>query len=70
MSGGLYGTAPVCADTPDNPTLDNLNKSAKQGVKYQTDFRSVYARVIDDWLGSNSVSILGSNFRSGTVDFV
>ena len=70
VSGGLYGTAPVCADTPDNPTLDNLNKSAKQGVKYQTDFRSVYARIIDDWLGSNSVSILGSNFRSGAVDFI
>jgi hypothetical protein len=34
-------------------------------VKFETDFRSVYAKVIDSWLGSNSVNILGADFRSG-----
>jgi hypothetical protein len=34
-------------------------------VRYETDFRSVYARVLDGWLGANSESILAGNFRSG-----
>ena len=29
------------------------------------DAASVYARVLDHWLGANSVSILGGDFRSG-----
>ena len=66
VSGGLYGTAASMADTPDNPTLENEGRD----VKHQTDFRSVYARVIDDWLGANSIALLGSDFRSSSVDFV
>jgi len=27
--------------------------------------RAVYARVLDGWLGADSVSILGGNFRTG-----
>ena len=64
--GGLYGTAATLDDTPDNPTLENNGRD----VKHETDFRDVYARVIDDWLGADSVSILGGDFRNPTVDFV
>ena len=66
VAGGLYGTAASLADTPDNPTLENSGRD----VKYETDFRSVYARVIDDWLGASSVSLLGGDFRNAGVDFV
>jgi uncharacterized protein (DUF1501 family) len=34
-------------------------------VRYETDFRSVYARLLDQWLGVNSVPILGGDFRAG-----
>jgi uncharacterized protein (DUF1501 family) len=34
-------------------------------VRYETDFRSVYARVLDAWLGVNSVAILNGDFRAG-----
>ena len=67
VSGGLYGTAAgSLADTDDNVDLDNRGCD----VKHQTDFRSVYARAIDDWLDADSVSILGGDFRSANVDFV
>ena len=61
VRGGLYGTAPNLNPTPDNPTLEN----AGGDVTYETDFRSVYARVLDGWLGTDSVAILGGNFRAG-----
>ena len=66
VAGGLYGTAASLADTPDNPTLENSGRD----VTHETDFRSVYARVIDDWLGASSVALLGSDFRNSSVDFV
>ncbi len=50
VNGGLYGTAPDLRDTPGNPTLESNNGD----IRYQTDFRSVYARVLDNWLGTNS----------------
>ena len=34
-------------------------------VRYEIDFRSVYARVLDQWLGVNSVPILNGDFRAG-----
>lgn len=66
VQGGLYGTAATLDDTPDNPTLENNGRD----VKHETDFRGVYARVIDDWLGADSVAILGGDFRNPAVDFV
>ena len=50
VNGGLYGTAPVLNTDSENPTLEN-NAS---DVHYETDFRSVYARIIDGWLGADS----------------
>jgi uncharacterized protein (DUF1501 family) len=61
VRGGLYGTAADLRSTPDNPTLENNGND----VRHETDFRSVYATVIDQWLGGNSVAVLGSNFRGG-----
>ncbi len=59
VRGGLYGTAASLA--PGNPTLENNSGD----VRYETDFRSVYARVLDQWLGVNSVPILNGDFRAG-----
>jgi uncharacterized protein (DUF1501 family) len=61
VRGGLYGTAATLAPTPDNPTLENNAND----VRYETDFRSVYATVIDRWLGGDSVAVLGGNYRGG-----
>ena len=60
VRGGLYGTAPNLAPN-GNPTLENNNGD----VRHETDFRSVYARVIDSWLGADSNGILGGNYRAG-----
>jgi hypothetical protein len=43
---------------PANPTLENNGAD----VRYETDFRAVYARVLESWLGANSTTILGGNF--------
>jgi uncharacterized protein (DUF1501 family) len=61
VRGGIYGTAPNLRIGSDNPTLENSG----QDVHYETDFRTVYARVIDNWLGADSAAILGGNFRNG-----
>jgi len=60
VRGGIYGTAPNL-NANGNPTLENGN----QDIRYETDFRSVYARVLDNWMGSDSTAILGGDFRNG-----
>jgi uncharacterized protein (DUF1501 family) len=59
VRGGLYGTAPQLS--PGHPTLENSSGD----VRYETDFRSVYARLLDGWFGVNSVPILNGDFRAG-----
>jgi uncharacterized protein (DUF1501 family) len=59
VRGGLYGTAASLA--PGSPTLENNSGD----VHYETDFRSVYAKLLDQWLGVNSVPILNGDFRAG-----
>ena len=66
VRGGLYGTAPSLNPDPQNPSLEN----AGGDVRHETDFRSVYARVIDDWLGADSRALLGGDFRSGAPRFL
>jgi uncharacterized protein (DUF1501 family) len=66
VRGGLYGTAASLNPDPKNPTLENNGGD----VRYETDFRSVYARIIDGWLGANSVSLLGGDFRRPDLKFV
>ena len=66
VRGGLYGTAPSLNPDSSNTTLENNGND----VRYETDFRSVYAKVIDNWLGGDSVSVLGGNFKKTGLDFI
>lgn len=55
VHGGHYGVAPSLTELVDG---DNL--------AYTTDFRQVYATVIQDWLGIDASQVLHENF--GTLD--
>ncbi len=66
VNGGLYGTAPSLNPDPKNPTLEN----SAGDVTFENDFRSVYARILDNWLGTDSIALLGGNFRKGSLGFV
>ena len=48
---GFYGEAPSLANLQDG------------NLRYTTDFRSVYASVLDSWLGAPADEILGSRFE-------
>jgi uncharacterized protein (DUF1501 family) len=61
VRGGLYGTVASLDPNPSNPALENNGGD----VRHETDFRAVYARVLDNWLGANSTAILGGDFRNG-----
>jgi uncharacterized protein (DUF1501 family) len=66
VNGGLYGTAPNLNTDPNNPTLENNAGD----VHFETDFRSVYAQIIDNWLGANAAAVLGGNFRKANLTFI
>jgi len=50
VKGGLYG---------DHPSLDTLDSG---NLHFTTDFRSVYATVLEKWLMRPSSGIVGSGF--------
>jgi uncharacterized protein (DUF1501 family) len=54
--GGLYGAYP------------SLEKLGDGDLIFNTDFRSVYATLLDRWLGATSQSLLGSKFP--TIDLI
>ena len=56
VKGGFYG-AP--------PSLTNLDDG---NLRFTTDFRSVYATVLETWLGASSDDVLGKRFDK--LDFV
>ena len=66
VQGGIYGTAADLNPTPSNPTLENNGND----VRHETDFRSVYAAIFDRWLGAESVSLLGGDFRNTALRFI
>jgi uncharacterized protein (DUF1501 family) len=66
VNGGLYGTAANLNLDPANPTLEN----AAGDVHWETDFRSVYARILDSWLGADSSRLLNGDFRKASLTFV
>ena len=66
VNGGLYGSAASLNPNNADGTLENSGND----VRYETDFRTVYARVLDQWLGADSIPILGGNFRSSTLTFL
>lgn len=66
VNGGLYGSAASLNPNNADGSLENNGND----VRYETDFRGVYARVLDQWLGTDSVSILGGNFRNSALSFI
>ncbi|MEO8257619.1 MAG: DUF1501 domain-containing protein [Acidobacteriota bacterium] len=66
VSGGLFGTAPVLNTDVKNPTLENNAND----VHFETDFRSVYARIIDNWLGADSRILLNGDFKRSNLSFI
>jgi uncharacterized protein (DUF1501 family) len=66
VNGGLFGTAPNLNTDLSNPTLEN----SAGDVKFETDFRSVYARVLDSWLGADSRAVLNGDFRNAGLTFI
>lgn len=67
VNGGIYGTAASLNPAGNGGgTLENSGAD----VTFETDFRSVYARVIDHWLGADSTAILGGDFRRPSLAFV
>jgi uncharacterized protein (DUF1501 family) len=66
VKGGLYGTAPDLNPYTGNPTLE----SSGGDVHYETDFRSIYAAVTDNWLRGDSVGVLAGDFKNPKLDFV
>jgi uncharacterized protein (DUF1501 family) len=56
LVGGLYGR---------QPSLDDLDNG---DLRYEVDFRAVYATVLERWLGSNPEPVLGAPFAP--LDFV
>ncbi|MGE0880575.1 MAG: DUF1501 domain-containing protein [Acidimicrobiia bacterium] len=55
VKGGLYG---------EYPSLTDLDRYGN--LKYNVDFRKVYASVLSTWLKSDEVEVLGGNY--GTLD--
>src|SRR6266446_2796368 len=53
VTKGIYG---------EPPSLSSLDSSGN--LKYTTDFRSVYATVLDRWLGASSKDVLSGSFSS------
>ncbi len=58
VKGGIYG---------EHPRLD-AGSLDRGDVKFHTDFRQVYATVLENWLGAKSQPILGAEF--GKLKFV
>jgi uncharacterized protein (DUF1501 family) len=52
VKGGIYG---------DHPSLTDLDAG---DLKFHTDFRSVYATVLERWLGRNSSEVLAGTFAT------
>ncbi len=66
VKGGLYGTAASLNPDASNPTLENSGGD----IRFENDFRSVYARAIDNWLGANSVTLLNGDFKKSSLSYI
>lgn len=55
VRGGLYG---------EQPSLAEEDIDDEGNLKFTVDFRSVYATVLDHWLGVDSLQILGEQFEN------
>jgi uncharacterized protein (DUF1501 family) len=48
----------------DHPRLDKLDDG---NLKHHTDFRAIYATVLDEWLGVKSIDVLGEKFAGAKI---
>ena len=48
----------------EHPSLTDLDEG---DLKYNVDFRSVYAAVLEDWMGASSDKILGKGYRKAKI---
>ena len=55
VRGGVYG---------GQPDLSDLEKG---NLKYKIDFRSVYSKVIEGWLGGNATSVFDQAVYDGVI---
>jgi uncharacterized protein (DUF1501 family) len=53
VKGGIYGTY---------PSLQPSEQEEGGNLKHSMDFRSVYATILEDWLGLNAAPIIGGRF--------
>jgi uncharacterized protein (DUF1501 family) len=51
VKGGVHGQYPSLTDLKDGD------------MKFTTDFRRVYANVLDSWLGADSEKVLGGKYE-------
>ncbi len=54
VRGGLYGVY---------PSLEATQLDSAGNLKFTVDFRSVYATILDKWLGADSQTILGARYE-------
>ena len=60
----LVGGKVKAGVTGAHPSLEKLEMG---NLKHHTDFRSVYAAVLDNWLGVRSTDVLGATFKPADV---
>jgi uncharacterized protein (DUF1501 family) len=54
VKGGIYG---------EYPSLEVGKQEEGGNLKFSMDFRSVYATIVEDWLGLDSKPIIGGSFE-------
>ncbi|MFQ5637486.1 MAG: DUF1501 domain-containing protein [bacterium] len=55
----LFGNPVTAGIVGDHPSLEHLSQG---DLKFHTDFRAVYATVLEDWLGEDATQILSRKF--------
>ena len=60
----LVGDGVVPGIRGDHPSLTDLDQG---DLKFTVDFRSIYAAVLEDWMGADAVQVLGGRFRKAKV---
>ena len=56
----LFGGKVKAGLVGDHPSLTDLDQGA---LKFHTDFRRVYATLLDRWLGLDSQTVLGQKYE-------
>jgi uncharacterized protein (DUF1501 family) len=54
VKGGVYG---------EYPSLEPSKQEEGGNLKHNMDFRSVYATILEDWMGLNPTPIIGGSFE-------